>query len=470
MSSPAMALIWEIWRKNRWGFAAQLLLLAGCAALSLLVAHLTEKAKRLEIGRQILVGGTLGAGRVLPMSPTGLVAQAVQLRLESIGFRHKTPAAPEATGAAKAAGGGQFKADTSAVNQASSAETNAPRTMVARFVVFDPKAAKPESTVVYEGILSPNDAFSWSGIAGKENGIRLSLNATNLFEGPLPPNPTLAWSAAGGGKGDIALVLAPQAPEEISLAIYTAERWREAGLAWSAVLMGFSVLVVFGLFGCAEPHAARGFTGLPPRRFTLPVRTGMLVAWPLPLGGVSMLILYFAWSRLVFRSLLPAGVRMPDLYLAVLLLAGLAIFQALVCGLPSFPMTRVFLVTLLVLGLLSLAALPFLMQQDVAADAITFWTMRKSALASVCWVIGIAAAWIGVRQERRGGWAGWQWGTTAMILLRELGPTPLEFGSALRAQFWIEWKRNCRLPLLVWTLLVWMALGVTLFRTNLHDR
>ncbi|MBI4327424.1 MAG: hypothetical protein HY674_19495, partial [Chloroflexi bacterium] len=357
MNSPATALLWEIWRKNRWGFVALLLLLAGCAALSVFVAHLTEKANRLVARPPILVSSTIAAGQVLSMSSAGLVAQVVQLRLESVGFRHEAPPAPKPTAAATTPVAGQSKADTITVNQASSTATNAPGTWAARWVAFDPKAAKPESTVVYEGILSPGDTFSWSGITGKENAIRLSLNATSLFEGRLPPKPTLAWSAAGGGQGDVALELAPQAPEEISLAIYTAESWREAGLAWSAVLMGFSVLVVFGIFGCSEPHEARGFTGLPPRRFTLPVRTSTLVGWPIALGGATVLILYFAWSRLVFRTLLPEGIRMPDLYLAALLLAGLAIFQALVWGLPSFPKTRVFLVTLLVLGLLSLAAL-----------------------------------------------------------------------------------------------------------------
>lgn len=154
---------------------------------------------------------------------------------------------------------------------------------------------------------------------------------------------------------------------------------------------------------------------------------------------------------------------MPDLYLAALLLAGLAVFQALVWGLPSFPRTRVFLVTLLVLGLLPLVALPFVMQRDAEADTTTLWAMRNSALAAVCWVIGIAAAVEGVRRERRGGWAGWQRGTTVMNLIRELSPAPPEFGSAVRAQFWMEWKRNCRLPLLVWTLLVWVLLGASCF-------
>ena len=37
MNSPSAALIWEIWRKNRWGFALLLVLLAVCTALSSVV-------------------------------------------------------------------------------------------------------------------------------------------------------------------------------------------------------------------------------------------------------------------------------------------------------------------------------------------------------------------------------------------------------------------------------------------------
>src|SRR5438309_11562230 len=46
MNSSA-ALIWEIWRKNRWGFALLVVLLAVCMALSGVVVQLQQKVDRL---------------------------------------------------------------------------------------------------------------------------------------------------------------------------------------------------------------------------------------------------------------------------------------------------------------------------------------------------------------------------------------------------------------------------------------
>src|SRR5204863_8577571 len=48
MRAPAVALLWELWRKNRWGNIAVLAVIPICAALYGLEAHLRGGAVRME--------------------------------------------------------------------------------------------------------------------------------------------------------------------------------------------------------------------------------------------------------------------------------------------------------------------------------------------------------------------------------------------------------------------------------------
>src|SRR5262249_19174915 len=147
---------------------------------------------------------------------------------------------------------------------------------------------------------------------GDESRLRLTLDSTNLFEGAgQPRGDWLSWAEAGAEAGRLVMIvggadgsrkvgegskgvvmLRPyQDVTSASVARSVAEYSRESGLAWSVAFLGFSVLVLFVIFGATEPHEGRGFTGIPPRRFTLPVRTTTLVLWPLLLGSASVLAL-----------------------------------------------------------------------------------------------------------------------------------------------------------------------------------
>ncbi|MBI2927616.1 MAG: hypothetical protein HYY24_18115 [Verrucomicrobia bacterium] len=400
MNSPSSALVWEVWRRNRWGFVVLISLLAVCVGLSICVRSFKSKVAR--VGASFFrYGGSLRATEVLPSSPTGVVAQTAQITLGT--------------------------------------------------------------NVIYFGLLSAGDTLWWTGLL--ENAVsvtRLSLNATNFYDGSLLGS-HLTLTMPGGRQRRLLLADPVEAQQQFAFAAMRAETWRNSVLAWSAVFMGFSFLVVFGIFGCAEPHAARGFTGIPPRRFTLPVKTGWLVAWPVALGCSTILVLYFGWSRLVLPPRLPAAVKVPDLYFAALLPAGLVVFQALVWGLASFPKTRICVITALILGLIPLAALPFVTPTEETTFRNVIQPLLPGVFAAV-WLAGFAAAWLGVRQERRGGWGGARDVGALAVLTRELRPRPLEFGSALHAQFWIEWRRNARLPLGLWTLMVVVVLAVDVCR------
>ncbi|MHB8520807.1 MAG: hypothetical protein ACYDH9_08605 [Limisphaerales bacterium] len=440
MNSPATALIWEIWRKNRWGFALLLVLLAVCATLSFVEAYVKEKATVYDQKVRDL-SGTLPLDEVWSISPTGLVAR-VFIRLDAGVVQHVLVSP------------------------------------ILHAVESRDSFVKWPAFTAYDVFVSPTETLSWSDLQGTQNlatasrgtrYFRLSLGARKLFEGPVAPEATLSWTTAGGGKAGSRLLVPGLAQATAiedawrdSSLISLVLAWSEWGLPWSGVLLVFSVYVVFAIFGCTEPHAARGFTGIPPRRFALPVRTRTLVMWPIAFGCATLLLLFLAWSRLVLKPLLPAGVTMPEFYLVMLLLAGLAVFQALVWGLPSFPKTRAVLIILLVLGLSPFAVLSFSMPTAGGEwpERWSIWQPNLTQLFAVAWVGGVGAAWFGVRQERRGGWAGWQRTSRIADSIREWTPHSLEFFSPLHAQLWIEWRRNCRLQLGVWMLVVGIFLGV----------
>lgn len=402
MNSPSVALVWEIWRKNRRGFVGLILILLSCAGLSQYVRHLKAWANIVESTPENLFGRPLAPGFLLPMSPTGLFSQKIQLKIDA--------------------------------------------------------------RLVHEGIIKPEDVISWSGATGKVGWIRMTLNGTNIFQGPIPNNARLNWTGERGNAGHVRLTLDRGNSEDIPFVLATVENWREAVLIWSVLMMGFSVLVVFGIFGCAEPSTQRGFTGIPPRKFTLPLPTREFVMWPMTLGAASVFVLYFAWRWLVLPEVLPPAVTVPDVYLSTLLLAGLAAFQAVVWGLPSFPKTRVCFLSVLVLGLICLAALPFIARLDVVADGewkLSPLEIKTVPVFALVWVFSRWAAHAGVHAERHGGWFDPSRRFEVLDQLRGLMPrTFIQFVSAFHAQFWIEWRRNGRLAVTLWALLVAISVVV----------
>src|SRR5437660_600134 len=56
--------------------------------------------------------------------------------------------------------------------------------------------------------------------------------------------------------------------------------WLSFAGQWSGVLLGLALLVTLAMFAFAESTSLRGFSGIPSRLFTLPVRTTQLIAVP----------------------------------------------------------------------------------------------------------------------------------------------------------------------------------------------
>jgi len=311
------------------------------------------------------------------------------------------------------------------------------------------------SKVIYEGLITRRDEVSWSG---DETRLQVTLNELHLFDGPTDPRgDRLSWSPALAGGGKVLLVPGDNQGSAME-ARALANEWLQFARIWGLVLMGFSVLLLFVIFGDTEPQAGRGFTGLPPRRFALPVRTFTLVAWPVLLGSVAVVALTMAWCRLVLSGLLPQGVSLPELYLTLELLAALTLFQAIVWGLPSFPKTRVALLTLLIFVLVVFTSYRFGNPHESLAEVQ--WGFAAA------WLVGGVAAYGGVQLERQGQWTAWQRRSRFATLVHRLSPRPIPLKSALGTQIWFEWKRNCRLSLVLWTLLVWVILAGNWLQTT----
>jgi hypothetical protein len=445
MNSPSTALVWELWRKNRWGFIALLILLGVCALAS-------WQARRLQARAVLLTAHDpnriiIPADRLTPPAATGPPTLHVTLGPKVVfdgrllpnysllvegHFEH----APQVrltlkSNAAVAQGYGLVVAPTNASDLAG--EANSSET--------------PVSSTTFTNLFSPA--------------------AVALYDGPLRAR-AITWSVGGGATNTVFLDFDPSYPERVASASSAAQNWREAGLTWSVGLLAFSVLIILGIFGAAEPHARLGFTGLPPRRFTLPVSTATLVAWPIGLGCLTVALVYFAWSRIVSAGLLSDGDALADGYYFLLLMTGLVLFQALVWGLPSFPKTRAWLITLLVLGLIVMAAVaPVALNPNNSGgwENVRPWLLPGLGVACAS---GIGLAWVAANLERRGTWSGWTRFSTWSDCLRRILPRPLEFRSPAEAQFWMEWRRNGRLALAIWTGFVCLlvACDITLRRIS----
>ncbi|PYK96291.1 MAG: hypothetical protein DME19_20165 [Verrucomicrobia bacterium] len=102
----------------------------------------------------------------------------------------------------------------------------------------------------------------------------------------------------------LSLMLPAVAPEVID-ANTRATDWLTFAGQWSGVLLGLSFLVTLAMFAFAESSPLRGFSGIPSRLFTLPVRTGQLVAVPMASGVCFVALLYLACPDWCSRRISP---------------------------------------------------------------------------------------------------------------------------------------------------------------------
>src|SRR5262245_56001116 len=159
---------------------------------------------------------------------------------------------------------------------------------------------------------------------------------------------------------------------------------------------------VIGVFAYGfEGRLETAESGFPARLFLLPVRTWVLVGWPMVQGIVVAVLVWLAWDHLVLR---PCGIETPSWW-AVMLAAGVAASQALVWLPFGLPWVRL----LLAIGVLTLlirapAVLALFGERFNAPDTEN---RVLSIFGAAVLPISFLLAWVGVSRARCGNNPDW---------------------------------------------------------------
>jgi hypothetical protein len=223
------------------------------------------------------------------------------------------------------------------------------------------------------------------------------------------------------------------------------------------MIHGLSALMTFAslLWVCSyTANDSRGrFSGFPAWMYTLPLRTSVLVMWPMILGCVLLLAALVAWEFTISKCWEIPVAPMHVGWHALLFVGSLFSVQALIWSLHRFRWIRVAALVAVIFGFLyvGLVAHTF----NFANGAILWF-----AGVSLSIPLAVAAAIAGVERDRRGAWQGWTGKLLEQLLdiiPRRSGP----FASAARAQLWCEWRRKGLFLVAVFG--VPMALSMCLF-------
>jgi hypothetical protein len=199
------------------------------------------------------------------------------------------------------------------------------------------------------------------------------------------------------------------------------------------LLLFFTIATLFWTFCCAEPDARGRHGGFPARMFTLPLPTLRLLAVPTIGGALTLAVIYWLWTKVVFTAwgVAPSSsaLRIHLLTLAALLFS----LQAIVWSLYRFPWIRL---VLILVSLIGIGLLGF------AGPGKAFRNMSETAVLGTLGVItaiAFVAAVAGVSRDRCGEWDGW----TQRLLDRWIAFLPRRrkpFSSSSDAQVWFEWR------------------------------
>jgi hypothetical protein len=215
------------------------------------------------------------------------------------------------------------------------------------------------------------------------------------------------------------------------------------------MLMVLSMFLIMGIFNYTEYNSTREWNGFPYRLFALPVPTWKLVTLPMILGVVAVELVYLAWIKLVWTH---ETVPRPE-WLAVVLGAYMACYQAMLWSLAGFRIVRLLVLGVGGVSIIVVGLLPFM---GGVAPTLQF---SERSLILVMIVVVLAAhglAWTAVARQRCGGGRRQSW----VKILRErlsdaLPRRTRDFASPAAAQFWFEWRRaGLLLPLCVGLVLV----------------
>jgi hypothetical protein len=174
-------------------------------------------------------------------------------------------------------------------------------------------------------------------------------------------------------------------------------------------------------------------SGFPARLLRLPVRTYMLVGWPMLQGVAVAVLLWLVWDHLVLR---PSGIDTPRWW-AAMLAAIVAVSQSLVWMPYGLPWVRLLVMITALTALIRAPAILALMGDGFADPAEQNGILSVLAVGLVA--AAFLAAYVGVGRARRGDTPDWS------LARREGHPSSparrnRPFRSAIRAQVWYEWR------------------------------
>ncbi len=226
------------------------------------------------------------------------------------------------------------------------------------------------------------------------------------------------------------------------------------GSVW--FVMGLMYLVVVFAYG-SEVRLENAESGFPVRFFLLPVRTSVLVGWPMIQGALAATLAWVAWDQLVLH---PCGIETPFWWLAML--AALVVVTQAMLWVPfGVPWVRL-PVALVVLTALVRAPVLLVSIDYEFADPATE-NVILTALAIVLVPVAFLVARAGVGRARRGDNPNW---LRALATSRRGGAYRARraFSTPMSAQVWYEWRvRGVGFPLLVlFTLSILVACALLL--------
>jgi hypothetical protein len=201
------------------------------------------------------------------------------------------------------------------------------------------------------------------------------------------------------------------------------------------VLAYFVYLYLLSIFVYAESTRGGKPAGLPPRLFTLPIRTSLLVAWPMLYGTLAVAVMYGALYALI---LLPCGrIAAIDWLPALGFAATMACFQAVCWTLVRSPLLRL-VVAIIGLPSVVLIGVLYSLEYDLKLT-------RSELMLGLGAIIGLAylVAVAGVARDRRGEGLSWAWLRQVVLKVLTLMPAGRRpFGSPMAAQRWLELRRH----------------------------
>jgi hypothetical protein len=203
-------------------------------------------------------------------------------------------------------------------------------------------------------------------------------------------------------------------------------------LAMPLIYVAMHLIGVFSYGFEADINARQSC--FPPGWFTLPVRTGALVGWPLAYGAAAIILLWLVTAGFILLPLGLLKVVVPLWWPATLAMATLATFQALLWFPFGLPLVRAVVGIVVIAGAITAAEIGATSGASEGVLAAFF-----AAIAAVAWSV----AYAGVRRARRGDVPNWEGiGRPFRRIVRRQARRPRPFVSVGRAQVWFEWKRT----------------------------